>query len=263
MSAQVLARVAGLLRAGIPLGSALNQVQNDLPKDQVLSFLLDCARQSGSGAVAEVLHLAERYRWVDSAKQKITLAHLAPRSTSRIVLWLPVLTAVVAHILGFNILSTVKQQPALLISILVGLLLLLISKFLIGKMLETARPKPITSGWLLIAVSMQLRSGRNFAAARTSAMTLFQKHFVALPSDEELAAVGDIEKLVSLTGSQAVEILRSESERLQSAEYYAAEARIEKLGVRLMLPLGLVVLPAFVLLAIVPLGVTLLGAGGS
>ena len=94
-------------------------------------------------------------------------------------------------------------------------------------------------------------------------MTLFQKHFVALPSDEELAAVGDIEKLVSLTGSQAVEILRSESERLQSAEYYAAEARIEKLGVRLMLPLGLVVLPAFVLLAIVPLGVTLLGAGGS
>ena len=30
MSAQVLAQVAGLLRAGIPLGSALNQVQADL-----------------------------------------------------------------------------------------------------------------------------------------------------------------------------------------------------------------------------------------
>jgi len=142
------------------------------------------------------------------------------------------------------------------------LLLLLLSQFLIGKMLVSAKPNPISSGWLLIAVSMQLRSGRNFAAARSSAMTLYQKHFAAMPHAEELAALREIEKLVSLTGSQSVEILRSESERLQSAESYAAEARIEKLGVRLMLPLGLVVLPAFVLLAIVPLGVTLLRSGG-
>jgi len=262
MSAQVLARVAGLLRVGIPLGSALNQVQAELPNDVVLAFLLDCAKQSGSGAVAEVLHLAERYRWIDSAQQKIALAHMAPRSTARIVLWLPVLTAVFAQFLGFNILATVQHQPALLISIVVGLLLLLLSQFLIGKMLTSAKPKPISSGWLLIAVSMQLRSGRNFAAARSSAMTLYQKHFAAMPRDEELAALREIEKLVSLTGSQSIEILRSESERLQSAESYAAEARIEKLGVRLMLPLGLVVLPAFVLLAIVPLGVTLLRSGG-
>ncbi len=263
MSAQVLAKLAGLLRAGIPLGSALVRVQGELPADQVLSFLLDCAKQSGSGAVAELLHLAERYRWVEAAQQRVALAHLAPRSTARMVLWLPVVSAVTAQILGLNIAVTVQQQPVLILSIATGALLLLLSNFLIGKMLAAAKPKPITSGWLLIAVAMQLRSGRNFAAAQSSALTLYEKHFASSPSDAELAALAQVEKLVTQTGSQAVEILRSESERLQSNESFIAEARIEKLGVRLMLPLGLVVLPAFVLLAIVPLGATLLRAGAT
>jgi pilus assembly protein TadC len=46
---------------------------------------------------------------------------------------------------------------------------------------------------------------------------------------------------------------------MQEAENVKTEIKIEKLGVRLMLPLGLGVLPAFVFLAIVPLMVTVLG----
>ena len=47
--------------------------------------------------------------------------------------------------------------------------------------------------------------------------------------------------------------------RANKAEW-VPELKIEKLGVKLMVPLGLGVLPAFVFLAIVPLMVTTLGA---
>jgi pilus assembly protein TadC len=47
---------------------------------------------------------------------------------------------------------------------------------------------------------------------------------------------------------------------MQEDVIFATEVRIEKLSIKLMLPLGLGVLPAFVFLAIVPLMVTTLGA---
>jgi tight adherence protein B len=45
---------------------------------------------------------------------------------------------------------------------------------------------------------------------------------------------------------------------MQDDALLTTEVKIEKLGIRLMLPLGLGVLPAFVFLAIVPLMVTTL-----
>ena len=69
-----------------------------------------------------------------------------------------------------------------------------------------------------------------------------------------------VDELVEQKGARANELLRKEAKLMQEKTQQAIELKIEKLGVKLMVPLGLGVLPAFVFLAIVPLMVTTLGA---
>jgi tight adherence protein B len=72
--------------------------------------------------------------------------------------------------------------------------------------------------------------------------------------------MAEITELVEHSGARAVELLRKQAQKMQEEVLFAAEVKIEKLGIKLMLPLGLGVLPAFVFLAIVPLMLTTLGA---
>ena len=90
-------------------------------------------------------------------------------------------------------------------------------------------------------------------------MTIYRDVFGALPAESELEQLVSLEKLVNQTGSRISRLLLRQAQNMQEAELVKTEIKIERLGVRLMLPLGLGVLPAFVLLAIVPLMVTTLG----
>ena len=80
------------------------------------------------------------------------------------------------------------------------------------------------------------------------------------PLEIGIAELSEVEKLVEHSGAHVENLIRSHAQQLQSAELVLSEIKIEKLGVRLMLPLGLGELPAFVFLAIVPLMVTTLGS---
>ncbi len=58
----------------------------------------------------------------------------------------------------------------------------------------------------------------------------------------------------------AVTLLRSAAEEARRVARSDAQAAAARLGVRLMLPLGLCVLPAFFAVGVVPLMATVLGA---
>jgi tight adherence protein B len=76
----------------------------------------------------------------------------------------------------------------------------------------------------------------------------------------ELKALQQVSQLVEQKGARAINLLRKQAKSMQDDALLSTEVKIEKLGIRLMLPLGLGVLPAFVFLAIVPLMVTTLGS---
>jgi tight adherence protein B len=60
------------------------------------------------------------------------------------------------------------------------------------------------------------------------------------------------------TGSSLRDLLIAQASVRRSQSFASQRLTIERLGVRLMIPLGLVVLPAFVLIGVVPVTVGML-----
>jgi tight adherence protein B len=96
--------------------------------------------------------------------------------------------------------------------------------------------------------------------AQSRAAAIYKETFNGPPPIEEIAVIEQVVDLVEQKGARANELLRKQAKLMQEKSQQATELKIEKLGVRLMVPLGLGVLPAFVLIAIVPLMAITLGA---
>jgi tight adherence protein B len=187
------------------------------------------------------------------------VAHASPRATARLVIWLPVLVLLVAQLVGWNVLDAIFDKPVIFLSLILGLSLLLVAKLITSKMLSRAKPNDSYLGLYLMGIAIQCSAGSNLTKAKERAMRIYRDVFDALPAEIELDQLVSLEKLVNDTGSRISSLLLRQAQNLQEAELVKTEIKIERLGVRLMLPLGLGVLPAFVLLAIVPLMVSTLG----
>ncbi|WP_345149142.1 type II secretion system F family protein [Arthrobacter ginkgonis] len=73
-----------------------------------------------------------------------------------------------------------------------------------------------------------------------------------------LRRVGDALAFTHLTGAPSAAVLRSSAALERRSELRRAERRAAELGVRLVVPLGLCALPAFICLGIVPVVISLL-----
>ena len=104
------------------------------------------------------------------------------------------------------------------------------------------------------AMAMSLSAGHSLAQARrwaTEVATSFTvDHEMA---QQELARCDEFMALASRTGVGLSGLLRSQAQRERNAAREEAQMRVEKLAVRLMIPLGVCVLPAFVAVGVLPL----------
>ena len=81
----------------------------------------------------------------------------------------------------------------------------------------------------------------------------------ALPA--ELEALREALRFAALTGAPSSTLLYAQAARMRRQQFRAAERRAAALGVRLVVPLGLCSLPAFICLGIVPVLLAMLPSG--
>jgi tight adherence protein B len=98
-------------------------------------------------------------------------------------------------------------------------------------------------------------------AVKTASDSLAEFELGQPSAESEQALAGSIE-LSRSTGAAITELLISTADRLRENLRFESATLIAKLGVRLMIPLGVTVLPAFVLLSIVPIAIGLLSNQG-
>lgn len=77
----------------------------------------------------------------------------------------------------------------------------------------------------------------------------------------ELEALREALRFAAVTGAPSSAMLYAQAARLRRQQFRAAERRAAALGVRLVVPLGLCSLPAFVCLGIVPVLLAMLPSG--
>jgi len=254
-----LVKFAGLIRSGVTIDKAL-QIIGGLPEDKALRYLLLVSKEAGSAIASEIDQVASIYLQRERAIERIAIAQTGPRSSSRLVLWLPIITLMLAQISGLGVLSTFSKNGLLVLCVGFGAMLLIVAKLISSKLIKRAVPAKDHLGFYLLGVALASSGGASLNKAQNLALDLYKQIFDAIPPDRELHLGAEALHIATHTGARVGELLRGYAESLQRDVATKAEIKIEKLNVKLLLPLGLAVLPAFILIAVIPLTFSMIGS---
>ncbi|MFP5289391.1 MAG: type II secretion system F family protein [Actinomycetes bacterium] len=257
-----LAALVDDLDAGAPLGLAIDRVARDRDDGwRALAAAWSVATSSGAPLAPALSAFAEAVRDRAAAQRDIAVALAGPRATARIVLALPVVAIGLALLAGADILASLAH-PIGIASIVAGLALGVLARAWMARMLRAAAPPPPTVGLDLDLLAVAAGGGGSPEAARATVLRALVDQGLPAPSGAQ-AADDALSRLVALSrasGAPLGALARAEAAEARAAERARARRSAEELAVRLMLPLGVCVLPSFLLLGVVPMLVGLLSS---
>lgn len=254
-------QMAGLLGAGLSLRQARSQLELDLATltaDESRQFerIWAMASKSGGPPTSAINRLADVFDLQRKARNEINLAYAAPRSTARLVTLLPIITLGLAQLVGLNPLAVIAEFGLGSISVAVGCGLLWIGHRWSAKLMRKAAPNSQDPGAFLDCLAAACLAGLPFTQAQSLVRQVCDFDERQQSEDDELIA-GSVE-LSRTQGLSLAELLTSASNAKRERQRFDDNEKIAKLSVSLMIPLGLAVLPAFVLITIVPIAIGLM-----
>lgn len=215
---------------------------------------------SGSPLAVCLRSSAEAARSLAQARRETDIALSGPRATSAIVLALPAVGLVLGALLGFESLQVLFLRPIGWVCLACAGGLVALARAWNARLVRRATPPPGVPGLDLELLAVALSAGGSWQAATTLVSGALGRHCgeSVLPTPPD--AIASLASLSERAGVPGAALLRAEAaERRRDARASAAMAA-ERLGVTLLLPLGTCVLPAFLLVAVVPLFVALLSS---
>lgn len=267
-SAAAIRQISALVNAGLSARQARDICSESLSTLQPLEqkqfeVVWRLATSLGGPIVLALNRITEVFDRTQRNQQEVQLAFAGPQSTAKLVMWLPVLALVLSQLVGMNPLGAIVGSPLGALSVSVGAGLMVAGRWWTKRLLARALPNPddsvaIDRGAYLDCVLIGLQAGLPLSQARQSADLEFESGFQAKPLTENFEALDAAAELSRTTGAALTQILLANADAFREKQRFEIASRISKLGVQLMIPLGLAVLPAFVLLAIVPIAVSLL-----
>ena len=225
------------------------------------------ATDAGAPLASTLTELARSLRSLAQNNRDLKTALAAPIATARMVLVLPLVGVFFGMALGFDTLHVLCATPIGLACLAVGLTLLFIARMWSHRLVARARPRDATPGLELDLIAVAVSGGASISRARTAVADAWRRCGLAdadgngdvtQPSHPQISsrgssAVEDILELSRRAGVPAASLLRSEAIEQRRTECSAGERRAATLAVTLMLPLGLCILPAFMVLGVAPL----------
>jgi tight adherence protein B len=208
------------------------------------------ATEAGAPLAPSLRNYAESLRQLAQAQRDARVALAAPIATARMVVALPVVGVLFGMALGFNTLQTLFLTPAGWGCLVVGVGLILLALRWNRRLVRAASPTEATPGLACDLMAIAMSGGAALDRARALVDHAVNRFEVTL-DDERLRDV------LELSRSAGVPAGADEHRRDARA---AAQERASTLSVRLMLPLGLCILPAFMVLGVLPLLVTVVSS---
>ncbi len=182
-------------------------------------------------------------------QRDVAVALAGPVATVRIVAVLPVVGVVFGAALGFDTIGTLAGTPVGWACLVGASVLTLGAWWWMRRLVARARPRDAQPGLDCELLAIALAGGAPPSAARALVERIAAHTGVTVDRDR----IDDVLALSIAAGVPAGELLRAEAGEARSDARATARAAAASLGSRLMLPLGLGVLPAFVLVGVVPL----------
>lgn len=256
------ARVAAAVATGESAPDAILAQLGDLPPGEAtawrgLATAWTVATEAGAPLAPTLRDFAASLRSLAQAQREITVALASPVATARMVMALPVVGVLFGIALGFNTLATLFTTPTGAGCLVVGSLLLVVASRWNRALVTSAQPTDLTPGLEFDLMAIAVSGGSAIDRARASVDRAVDACGLPLDQASGVEAVLDLSRRA---GVPAAELLRSEAEVRRLDARAEVQERASALSVRLMLPLGLCILPAFMVLGVLPLLVTVVTA---
>ena len=252
--------LSALLRSGATSSVAIKSFQEDnlspFQKNQ-FRFIWEVAKESGGNLARSLDRLADVFDAQQRQNSELKLAFSSPKATANLILLLPIVALLFAELLGLSALSASFETSLGSLAVGFGLLLLIIARIASLRMLEKAKPRDADPGAFLDAVVIGLSAGLSAKSAAALAQRKSISGFGEDVSPEQLGAFWDAVSVSERSGIALTGILSARAEALRHRLWNKRRNDLARLSISLLLPLGLAALPAFVFLAVVPVGLGL------
>jgi tight adherence protein B len=179
------------------------------------------------------------------------VALAGPTATARTVLVLPAVGVLLGGLLGFDTLRMLVATPFGLSCLAAGALLLALARAWMRRLLRAAEPASVTPGLVPELVAVAMSGGASVDRARASVRRALALSGIDAGGEDEV--VDAVLALSTRAGVPAAELLRSEAQLLRRRARADGRRAAEEAGAALMLPLGVCVLPAFLVVGVAPL----------
>lgn len=249
--------VARAARAGQHVWAVLRE--HDETSWRALGCAWSLAERTGAPLARGLADLAEAFRDFGAAEREIELALAGPRSAARLVMGLPAVGVLLGLALGFDSLGMLFGTSIGLACLAGGLALMVAAQIWNAALIAAASKRERLPGLALDLTALGMLGGASALEVLVQVKRVLEDANLDGRRRRRLGAAGaeqQVERVLALAreaGVPAASLLRSEAalERRDSRSRSSRQAA--QLGVRLMLPLGLCVLPAFLLLGVAPL----------
>lgn len=195
------------------------------------------------GAAAALRDRAEVVREVDVALS-------GPRSTARLVGWLPLVGVGFSLLLGVDVLGVLTGSPLGVGLLGAGAVLAGVGRLWTAALVRRATPRGEVPGLEEELIVIAVNSGLSIERSRRLAAEASGKAGLATVDG---SAVDEVLALAERAGAPAAELLASAAEQRRRSARASGRRAAADLGVRLLLPLALCVLPSFLLLGVAPM----------
>jgi len=252
--AAVLRAVAAAAADGESVQAAIAAARAGAARTSVRWALLgaawEVAVESGAPLASGLRELAGALRDEAQLRREVGSALAGPVTSARLVLALPLIAVVFGAAFGFDTVAVLFGNPVGIACVVLGGGLLWAGRRWSRRLVATATSSEAERGLELELVAMAMSGGASVERARA----IVRDALAPVGTTESDASdVDGVIAVAARAGAPVAELLRAEAARRRRTARADGAARAAALGVRLMLPLGACVLPAFVLLGVVPL----------
>jgi tight adherence protein B len=226
-------KFGALIAAGVTMQTALNLSGLKRDGQQPIERMLFLAIMTGAPIRQLTQRLVAFEFDLERFKSELASANAVPIATRKLLLWLPALSLVIGQLAGFGTVAAILQ-PIGLMALLLALLLIAVGIRWSGRLLAPLLVEPTHPAFELLQFSLQLAAGS----------PLSQSHN---PEIRELVL------LSRQTGAPLQELVQHEIELVTQRALQDSLTRAKRMSIELLVPMALTVLPAFLILTIVPM----------
>jgi len=253
--AEIVARVEG--------GQSIHLAIAEVTAEQTVAWrsLGACwsvARHSGAAVGPALMALSQALADVQNTHREIRVALASPLATIRMVMVLPLVAVLSSLLSGVGVAHTVFLSPVGLGLLAVGSLMMAGAWWWSNQLAEAAKPSESAFSLELDLFAVACSGGALPEPAQATVLAAVEEYRLAPLAHDE---VGALVALSRRAGVPVKNLATAHSGLVRRRNRSVAKEKVERLGVAVVLPLGLLVLPAFVLMAVVPMALALWGNG--